>query len=744
MADRPPFAPPPRSTMGCSGSRSDLVKPQDLLTEASEAQTEERSPLKPLASTASAASASASAEPAVPAAVPGEAEPIIELVKETKDDETKEVTEATTMETVAKEDPEDLEEPAAQDAQASTAVLPPEEVEVVEPAVTDVTLEEPELSWFESATAGDLRNLSLHVTLATSNGAAASLLDSTTGDERSTALHLAAQQGHVEACRWLLAARAEAQAITRKKATALHLAAQEGHLEVLQLLLEPQHPELLELNRDAWPTALAVDLWRCSPLHRAAERGRSEVACYLLTKRADPQKADREGNSPLHFACAVGCALLVAELLKRKVPLDFANNDGYSPLDLCVRKKQPEVGDQLVAAGAKMVKDVKKTPPSMLVAAASGLPFYCSYIFKSDERVLKKELLTPDAAGRSALLLAVQLGHQAVVERLLDHPLCTDDLHKVVPSCGLAPLHQAAQAGRMEILQMLLRRKAKVDQVDASGSTALFHAAEAQQLEMLQFLLDQGLRPEQCNDVERTALHVATQQGTLEACRALLRAAESEALITSQDWEGATAVHLGIKGGHAEVCRFLMEARADPREALDFGVTPLQLAAEGHLEVLQLLLSDLRHDGAALRRALAGRQGDGRGAWLVACSHGQLQCARELREAAEAQGIDLSKEEDRTKRKAMTLAALGGHLETCKWLLETGSDVKERDSCQWTPLHAASAEGHTEVVEWLLKQGADVSAVDEDGHTAHHVARRRGCAAVEALLRRFAAQAAGA
>ena len=28
--------------------------------------------------------------------------------------------------------------------------------------------------------------------------------------------------------------------------------------KVLQLLLEPQHPELLDLNRDAWPTALAV------------------------------------------------------------------------------------------------------------------------------------------------------------------------------------------------------------------------------------------------------------------------------------------------------------------------------------------------------------------------------------------------------------------------------------------------------------------------------------------------------
>ena len=40
-----------------------------------------------------------------------------------------------------------------------------------------------------------------------------------------------------------------------------------------------------------------------------------------------------------------------------------------------------------------------------------------------------------------------------------------------------------------------------------------------------------------------------------------------------EDWEGATAVHLGIKGGHAEVCRFLMEARADPQEALDFGTS---------------------------------------------------------------------------------------------------------------------------------------------------------------------------
>eukprot|EP00438_Fugacium_kawagutii_P034508 Skav213798 [mRNA] locus=scaffold1987:258807:262950:- [translate_table: standard] len=190
-----------------------------------------------------------------------------------------------------------------------------------------------------------------------------------------------------------------------------------------------------------------------------------------------------------------------------------------------------------------------------------------------------------------------------------------------------------------------------------------------------------------------------------------------------EDWEGATAVHLGIKAG----------------------VTPLQLAAGlGHYDVLQLLLSDLS-DPLALRRALQGRTGDGRGAWLVACGNGHLSCARALWSAASSAGIDLVTEQDRTQRRAMTLAALGGHLDMCKWLLEIGAaDMKERDSCQWTPLHAASAEGHTELVDWLLKQGADVSALDEDGHTAHTLARRRGCAQVEQLLRRFAAQAAGA
>ena len=74
-----------------------------------------------------------------------------------------------------------------------------------------------------------------------------------------------------------------------------------GHLPVVQVILEAG---------DLAP----LDLWRCSPLHRAAEYGREEVFIHLLQQRADPQKADREGNSPLHWACTSGARLKPLEL----------------------------------------------------------------------------------------------------------------------------------------------------------------------------------------------------------------------------------------------------------------------------------------------------------------------------------------------------------------------------------------------------------------------------------------------
>ncbi|CAK9021658.1 unnamed protein product [Durusdinium trenchii] len=436
------------------------------------------------------------------------------------------------------------------------------------------------VDWFESARLGHVPTMKQHLKKA-EDDQVEHFLDSE-AEERQTALHFTAQRGHFAACEWLLSMKADAGAITKKKATALHMAASFGHLKVVELLVDD--PQLCSVA--------AADLWRCTPLHRAAEGGFSDVALVLLKKAADPQKADRDGNSPLHFASTSGCQELVEELLKRQVPLNFANNDGFSPLDLC-------------------------------------LPFLCSYVLKSDDRLVKKEIVDTDDQDRTPLLVAVSNGNKEVVKRLLGHPLGAAHLERH-SSCGLAPLHEAARSGQLSMLQMLLEHKAHVEHVDAQGSSALFHAAMANQLE-----------------------------------------------VANWRWN---------------------ERFKDAR-------------------------------------------GDGCTAWLAACGHGHRRCAEHLRSAAGAKGLNLGGMKDRTGRKAMILAARGGHLELCKWLLDIGlGQVSERDSCQWTPLHAGAAEGHRDLVEWLLKQGADASALDEDGHTPHSLARRRGFAPVEALLRRHMAQ----
>eukprot|EP00438_Fugacium_kawagutii_P034510 Skav213800 [mRNA] locus=scaffold1987:269429:277314:- [translate_table: standard] len=124
------------------------------------------------------------------------------------------------------------------DKEVVEAVTPPEKAEGELPASgnTDKEVfeavaqpekkegEPPELGWFEAATLGNLKDLQLHVKRSTAQGSLSELLESVdaatgtaTEDFRKTALHLSAQEGRVECCQWLLEAKADAMAMTKKK-----------------------------------------------------------------------------------------------------------------------------------------------------------------------------------------------------------------------------------------------------------------------------------------------------------------------------------------------------------------------------------------------------------------------------------------------------------------------------------------------------------------------------------------------
>ncbi|OOQ88036.1 hypothetical protein PEBR_14689 [Penicillium brasilianum] len=80
-------------------------------------------------------------------------------------------------------------------------------------------------------------------------------------------------------------------------------------------------------------------------------------------------------------------------------------------------------------------------------------------------------------------------------------------------------------------------------------------------------------------------------------------------------------------------------------------------------------------------------------------------------------------------------AAIRGHLEAVKILLEYRVDPNERDRSMRTPLNAASTRGHTAVVEALLAQpNIKVNAYDTDKQTPICGAARNGHAEIVKML----------
>lgn len=110
--------------------------------------------------------------------------------------------------------------------------------------------------------------------------------------QRSRPLYAAAEAGHIDMLRLLLARGADVHARIGSGATALHAAASEGHLDIVALLLE------------RCASLQAVDDSGRTPLHMAANIAERDpkLVRFLLDRGAALDARDREGRTPLHAA----------------------------------------------------------------------------------------------------------------------------------------------------------------------------------------------------------------------------------------------------------------------------------------------------------------------------------------------------------------------------------------------------------------------------------------------------------
>ncbi|KAF8461733.1 ankyrin repeat protein [Kalaharituber pfeilii] len=80
----------------------------------------------------------------------------------------------------------------------------------------------------------------------------------------------------------------------------------------------------------------------------------------------------------------------------------------------------------------------------------------------------------------------------------------------------MTALHLAAIAGHENVVKLLLKEGAKIEEINAQGMTALHHAAQEGQVNAVKALLARGAdRTARCK-LEKTPLMLATEGGHAE------------------------------------------------------------------------------------------------------------------------------------------------------------------------------------------------------------------------------------
>lgn len=177
-------------------------------------------------------------------------------------------------------------------------------------------------------------------------------------------------------------------------------------------------------------------------------------------------------------------------------------------------------------------------------------------------------------------LRAALEGDVVTLQKLLDRGTSPD----TSDADGNTLLMLAARGGHMKAAELLVSRKASVQQKSKVGDTALMAASLKGEIPMAGFLLGLGA---ELNPPGWTPLHYAAFEGRAAMITFLIgKGANKDAPAPNE----FTALMLAIRGGHEEAARALLYSDPDVGYKTRGGETALKLAVQkGYMPMVELL-----------------------------------------------------------------------------------------------------------------------------------------------------------
>ena len=301
----------------------------------------------------------------------------------------------------------------------------------------------------------------------------------------------------------------------------------------------------------------------------------------------------------------------------------------------------------------------------------------------------------PNAAqgdGLSALHMAAQAGNLQIVELLLD---AQADVHAKTRIGDYTPLHLAAGAVEAGVVTRLIEAGADVAATTSStGVTPLHLAAKALEGEdVVRILIAEGAPVNALESASgQTALMFAAANGRVAAVRALLEAGADPSIQTEEvDLLRRTVVDREAQNRLSEA---LQEMRGDGERTLSFEEEQAAIAKQR-----EFLL-----DEQAVAEVLEGftpSQLDGTGRYYIG---GPEFVSRPTTQTLVGKTGGMS---------ALHHAARAGHLEVARALLDGGAPLDQQSGDGSTPLLFSLLNGQFDLAMELIERGADPNIVTE-------------------------------
>jgi len=210
-------------------------------------------------------------------------------------------------------------------------------------------------------------------------------------------------------------------------------------------------------------------------------------------------------------------------LTENKKYLNYTDKDGESTLGTAISSLALDIFKLLKSKAEKY--DIQLEAKKISADTFKGNKVFYDNCVLGNFEIIKSLLnkgfdVNKDTNGNSPLKAAVLSGNTDLVRLLIEQGA---DIHKPLNPSGTTILHQAAQSGIAEVIQVLVEAGHNINAVDTKGNSPLYVAVLSKQIDSVHELLRLGADPNIRPEKRPAAVWMAVVQDERESIQSLIQ-----------------------------------------------------------------------------------------------------------------------------------------------------------------------------------------------------------------------------